>query len=105
MSNNEIKLLSATSHYSEDIVRMFVNQYGLERAKKLIEYLKKPVKFYSLRVNTLKTSSEKLAAQFESEGLSVKVDEKLPEVIYLPVKGPFKLPEADKKVVADKFRS
>lgn len=103
--DSDINYIAKTTNFSTDVVYILTQQYGIKRAESLIKAIKKPVEWYSLRVNTLKISQEKLAEIFRNEGLTVKADNKLPEVIYLKVEGPFTLPDSDKKVVADKFRS
>ena len=58
---------------------------------------------YYLRVNTLKASPGEVLDRLRERGLDARPDGRLPEAIYLPVKGPNRLPEAEKKVIVDKF--
>ncbi|AWR97689.1 SAM-dependent methyltransferase [Acidianus sulfidivorans JP7] len=63
-----------------------------------MESIKKPNSRFYLRVNTLKTSVERVLESFPE----FKRDEDFPEAIYTEVKGPYNLEELDTKVIVDK---
>jgi len=87
---------------SQAVLKALEAVYGPE-LEKVLEALPTPGKRYYMRVNTLKADRDYVLERLREKGLDARADEHLPEAIYLPVEGPFKLPEAEKKVVVDKF--
>ncbi|MGC9153621.1 MAG: PUA domain-containing protein [Vulcanisaeta sp.] len=68
----------------------------------IFEAIRRPPSRYYIRVNTLKISPEDLAKKLRERSLDVYFDENLSEALWLPVKGPRKIPTAKKVVLADK---
>ncbi len=68
-----------------------------------LQAIKTPPRRYYVRVNTLKISRDELIERLRAKNLEVYPDERIEEAIWFPVKGPNKLPDAKKFVVADKF--
>ncbi len=88
--------------FSQDVINLFWEKYG-ERTEKIIQALKQPSKNYAIRVNTLKVTSEKVIEILQEMNIQAEIHPELDEVVLLPVKGPFSVPEYEKKVVVDKF--
>ena len=87
---------------SRAVLEELARIYG-DELPSVLRAMARPGRRYYLRVNTLKASREEVIERLREKGLDVRADESLPEAIYLPVKGPFKLPEAGKAIVVDKF--
>lgn len=68
-----------------------------------IEALARPPRHYYMRVNTVLASPDEVIARLRTRGVEAYRDEEVPEAIWAPVKGPFKVPTANKVVVAEKF--
>lgn len=62
-----------------------------------------PGKRYYIRINLLKISRDKFTEFLHKRGVEVYSDEFLEEAVWLPVKGPFKVPIVDKKIIVDKY--
>ncbi|MCG2863926.1 MAG: RsmB/NOP family class I SAM-dependent RNA methyltransferase [Vulcanisaeta sp.] len=69
---------------------------------RMFEAIRKPPSRYYVRVNTLRVSPEDLVSKLRERGLEVFMDEHLKEAIWLPIKGPNRVPSARKIVIADK---
>ncbi|MHC1636759.1 MAG: PUA domain-containing protein [Candidatus Nezhaarchaeales archaeon] len=65
--------------------------------------LSSPGSWYTVRVNTLKTTLDKIEEYFKTLGFEVKVLNGLDDVILIKVLGPFDVPELEKTVVVDKL--
>ncbi len=89
-----------TLEYDEPLMEVLqaVSKRGL--ASILNAITKPPTRFY-LRVNTLKANVDDVLGLLRSSGLDFRRDEELEYAIWYPVKGPFKVDEHDKVVVAD----
>lgn len=98
-----VRRLSSAYKFHADIIRRWVERYGILRTKSLVEALKTPCKRISLRVNLLKTDTDHVLRYFEEKGVRVHCHDKLEEVIFVESRGPFKLPTSDKVVIADKM--
>ncbi len=72
---------------------------------RLVEALTRPTPRLYVRVNTLRVSVGEYLEILRVRGLSFYVDEDIPEAIWAPVEGPFRIPLYDKLVVADKRAS
>jgi len=72
---------------------------------KLVESLLKPSRRLYVRVNTIKVSVDVYLEMLEARGLKFYVDEEVPEAVWAPVEGPYRIPFYDKLVVADKRAS
>lgn len=68
----------------------------------VIEALSSPGSWYTIRVNTLKSSVDKVEKYFRDLGFEVKVNAEL-DVVLIKVLGPFEVPELNKKIVVDKL--
>ena len=88
--------------FSQYVIKLFSEKYG-QRTENIIRALKRPCKTYSIRVNTLKTTPKEVLESLQNQGIQAALHSILEEVINLPVSGPFKIPEHDKKIVVDKF--
>ena len=88
--------------FSEAVLAALAEVYG-DELPKVLDALATPGKRYYMRVNTLKATPGEVLDGLRDKGLNARQDERLPEAIYLPVEGPFKLPGAGKVVVVDKF--
>jgi len=69
---------------------------------RLIESLTRPAPRLYIRVNTFKVSVGEYLDILRSSGYRFNVDEDIPEALWAPVEGPFKVNVYDKLVVADK---
>lgn len=94
--------LSEKYNWPESTIQRFLKTYG-KRTKKILNALMTPSKNFSIRTNTLKISSENLIIQLKKLGIKAKRHKIIPEAILLPVKGPFKIPTLEKKVIVNKF--
>jgi len=88
--------------FSKAILRALELVYGQE-LEAVLDAMRRPSPRYYLRVNTLKTHRDDILDRLRERGVDARRDEVLEEAIYIPVKGPRKLPEAEKKVIVDKF--
>ena len=88
--------------FSRAITEALREVYGAE-LEAVLRALPTPGERYYMRVNTLKATRGQVLDALRERGLDAREDEHLPEAIYLPVRGPFRLPSTDKKVVVDKF--
>ncbi|MHA1377794.1 MAG: PUA domain-containing protein [Candidatus Helarchaeota archaeon] len=90
--------------YPISIIKRFLERYG-ERTLKILSALKTPSRNFTIRSNLLKISTEGLINELKNAGIRTKKHDKVPDAIILPVKGPFKIPILEKKVIIDKFAS
>ncbi len=95
-----------------------MNFYGIEidegLYRHLLEYLSDseidalfrsittPPPRYYIRVNTAKTTPQELLKRLNSRGITTYRDEFFDDALWMPVEGPFQVPDAKKKVVVDK---
>ncbi len=68
----------------------------------LLESLCEPPARLYVRVNTLRADPGEVLDRLRSRGLRVYRDEALPEALWFPVEGPFRVPLVEKRVVVDK---
>ena len=88
--------------FSRAVLRALRAVYGPELSS-VLNAMRKPGPRYYLRVNTLKINREELLDRLKNKGIDARADEVLEEAIYLPIKGPNKLPDVEKTVIVDKF--
>ncbi|MEM4576844.1 MAG: RsmB/NOP family class I SAM-dependent RNA methyltransferase [Candidatus Nezhaarchaeales archaeon] len=69
---------------------------------RVIRALSSPGSWYTVRVNTLKSSVYKVEKYFEALGFEVKVFAEL-DAVLIKVLGPFEIPELGKKIIVDKL--
>lgn len=81
-----------------NIIRLI---YG-EDVDRVIRALSSPGSWYTVRVNTLKSSVYKVEKYFEALGFEVKVFAEL-DAVLIKVLGPFEIPELGKKIIVDKL--
>lgn len=73
-----------------------------EAADRVVKALSSPSSWYTIRVNTLKSSVDRVEENFRSLGFEVKILADL-DVVLVKVLGPFDVPELQKKMVVDKL--
>ncbi len=97
--------LSKRHHYEKEIVARWIDRYGFKRAKAILKSLKNPTKWKFYRVNRLKDYSWKVKEFFISENWEAEVHSILKDLVFVTVKGPFKIEKEErcKAVFADKF--
>jgi predicted RNA-binding protein (TIGR00451 family) len=100
---DETNKLSTQYNYSPDVVSRLIEYYGNTRAEKIIRELKTPSRVFSIRVNTLLTSSSHVLEELEKLSIKAKIHPTISEAILLEVDGPFPIGGTGKKIVADKF--
>jgi len=86
-------------HYSEDIVARLSFFYGVFRAIKMIDALRKPTKNLAVRVNTMRTSPEKVIDDLRRTGIHAYPSKIFREIIFVKIDGPFKVKEVNKKII------
>ena len=89
-------------HYDSDLKKSLAALYG-DDVELFLRSISEPGSRYYLRVNTLRISVDEVVERLRSRGIEVYRDEHLPEAIYTPVKGPYKVEVREKVVVADKY--
>ena len=60
-------------------------------------------KRYFVRVNTLKITPDRVKTSLEKRGFEVAQHESIPEALWVPIEGPFEVPNSPKKVMVEKF--
>ncbi|MHA1607715.1 MAG: RsmB/NOP family class I SAM-dependent RNA methyltransferase [Candidatus Freyarchaeota archaeon] len=90
-------------NFPAEIVQLLSDAFGAERARRIIESLKVPVRFYTLRVNTATTTRSEVLKILEELNVKASPHPLIEEVVCIPVEGPFSIEPCEKKVVADKF--
>lgn len=85
------------------MVSRLIEYYGNTRAEKIIKELKTPSRVFSVRVNTLLTSSSHVLEELEKLSIKAKIHPTINEAIVLEVEGPFLIEGTGKKIIADKF--
>ncbi|MEM2144960.1 MAG: PUA domain-containing protein [Candidatus Jordarchaeaceae archaeon] len=100
---NETDKISTQYKYSPDVVSRLIDYYGNVRAEKIINELKTPSRVFSIRVNTLLTSSSYVLEELEKLSINAKIHPTIKEAIVLDVEGPFPIEDTGKKIIADKF--
>jgi len=93
--------LASRYSFSLPAVRRLAELYP-HRVEGILASLKTPPRRYFLRVNTLKASPQEVVEELRGLGLEAYVYERLPDAIYLPVRGPFPVRRLSKVVVARK---
>jgi len=77
-----------TQTFSNFLWNRFCNRYGVERAKKIVCALSKPVKNYSIRTNLVSFSRENLLEKLENFGWKGYEHPILEEMITIKTRGP-----------------
>ena len=71
--------------------------------EKDIEALTRPPRRYYMRVNTVLADPDEVVARLRARGIEAYRDEEIPEAIWAPVKGPFRVPTTSRIIIAEKF--
>jgi len=95
--------LASKYGYSEELVELLLQYFDADRLSSILSSLKRPAKWYSFRVNTLKIDPERLMSILIDEGVNVIQHPKIEEALLVEVEGPFEFSGAEKVVVADKY--
>lgn len=97
-----LRELSEIYRFSEETLGELLPVYGSE-LEAVVRALKSPGKRYFVRVNTLKATPENVKMRLAERGFDVSQHESIPEALWVPIEGPFEVPECSKKVMVDKF--
>jgi len=100
---NNANSFSARYGYSPDVASRLIEYFGNARAEKIIRELKTPSRVFTVRVNTLLTSTREVLSELEKLSIKAEAHPIVDEAILLEVKGPFPIRGLGKKIVADKF--
>ncbi len=84
-----------------DVLELVRLVYGA-KTDAVLRTLATPTSRYFVRVNTIKTSVERLLRSLWKRGIEVHVHPEVEEALYFPVKGPFTLQQLEREVRADK---
>ncbi len=79
---------------------------SISRVTRVADFLSSimvPGKRYYVRVNLMSVSRGEFIDFLREKGVEVYGDEFLEEAVWFPVKGPFKVPIVEKRVIADKY--
>lgn len=97
--NKELVALRKQYHYSESIIARLSFFYGVFRAIKIIEALRKPTKKLAIRVNTMRVSPDRLIEELNEAGIQAFPSKIYRDVIFVKIEGPFEVKKVDKKIV------
>ena len=89
--------------YDERILYRLEELLGKSRIAQILNRIKEPPAKYYVRVNTALADPEDIVELLTARGFEVYRDKLIGEAIYFRVKGPFEIPRAKLKVIADKF--
>ncbi len=89
--------------YDERILYRLKELLGKSRIAQILNRIKEPPAKYYVRVNTALADPEDIVELLTARGFEVYRDKLIGEAIYFRVKGPFEIPRAKLKVIADKF--
>ena len=104
MLETDLEEIASKTKFSIDVIAKIYNTYQ-KKAIEVVEALKRPPSRYFLRINKLKVKDiNDLISKIEKgTSTNFKIYEKLENVIYFEVKGPFEIAEYRKKIIADKI--
>lgn len=88
--------------YDDGVLKALMRVYG-ESYTSFLEAIKKPGSRLYVRVNTLLKTVDEVVESLRNRGFDVYRDEQLPEAIYFPIQGPFKIDEMDKVIIVNKY--
>lgn len=97
--SKELTALRKQYHYSEGIIARLAFYYGVFRAIRMIEALRTPVRKLAIRVNTLRTSPDKLIDELNEAGIQAFPSRIYRDVIFVKIEGPFRVKKVNKKIV------
>ena len=96
-----IEELSREFLFSEDAIRAIERAYP-NNALEVLQALKSPPPWYTIRVNSLKTTIERLVRELREIGVDATPHPSLDDCLLVRIRGPFKVPLESKYVVVDK---
>ncbi|MHA1143808.1 MAG: PUA domain-containing protein [Candidatus Helarchaeota archaeon] len=102
LSEQELNVLVERFSFTPDVITRFNKRYG-KRVIPILQALSKPSKYFFIRVNTLKTSTQKVKSILKKEGIHVQSHSTLSEALYFPIEGPFEIKNRGKTVRIAKF--
>ena len=88
--------------YDEKLLRSLMRLYPNSTYDKYLASIRNPGKYYSVRVNTLKCNPDTLQKVLNDIGFDVYRHKILEEALLIPIRGPYKVPCVNKRVIADK---
>ncbi len=98
-STKIIRMLRDIFHYSESVIGRLAFFYGIFRAIRIIDSLRRPPKFIPIAINTFRATREKVLNDLRRAGIKIFPSKIFPEVALIAVEGPFEIPDVGKKVV------
>lgn len=102
MCEKDVYNIREDSLFPEDLLSHLSKFFDVNKLRSLITSLTLPPTFYSIRVNTLKAEPDEIYEFLSVMGVEVSFHEVLNEALLIKLKGPFKIHEKGKVVVADK---
>ncbi len=97
--NKELVNLRRKYHYSEDVIHRLAIYYGIFRAIRIIEALRKPPRNLAVRVNTLRADPDRVVDELRATGVNIYPSRIFREVLFIRVDGPFEVKKVNKKVI------
>jgi len=98
----ELEALAKRFRFSLDTLSELERVYGNDLAK-VVQSLKQPGRHYYFRVNTLKTTTDRIVKQFEMKGLHVYGHPLIDEALFFEVEASKPPENIQKKIMVDKF--
>jgi len=95
----ELMQIRKRYHYSESIVARLAFFYGVFRAIRIIEALRRPPRNLAIRVNTMRTSPERIIDELKRAGIQAYPSRVYKDVIFVRIEGPFDVKKVDKRIV------
>lgn len=95
----ELVQIRKVFHYSESVVARLSFYYGVFRAMRLIEALRRPTKNLAVRVNTMRASPDKVIEELKNAGIKAMPSRIYRDVIFVQIEGPFQVKKVDKEIV------
>ena len=98
----ELEALAKRFRFSLDTLSELERVYGDDLGK-VVQSLKRPGRHYYFRVNTLKTTVDRIVRQFEKRGIRVYRHPLIDEALYFEVEILGSIQNFEKKIIVDKF--
>jgi len=102
MAAYDVCKLAKETRFSEELISYLSKFFGFSKTSSIISALMHPPKFYSIRVNTLKTSVEEVYKSLCEKNIETVFHPILNDVLLIRIRGPFEIEVQGKIVVADK---
>ncbi|MEM2137134.1 MAG: PUA domain-containing protein [Candidatus Methanomethylicia archaeon] len=103
MFEEEIRKIAIEYNFPEDLLIYLNNFWDVSRLESIISSLRHPPKYYSIRINTLKTTIEEVYTSLEKAGINLCYHPFIDEALLIEVKGPHQIKVTNKIVVANKY--